>query len=191
VRAAVRNALIAIVFLAACPLLLAQQTLNKDSVIKMVKMGFPEDMIVNAINRAPGTYDTSILRFRLHFPHSCQPIRVLSQADIPHGNDLFITTALFEQAANIQSLLWDLVNRFRYYKDDKHFDSADETNWYQGVLTGTRSYLIASLRLMAQELRDKSHLTKDIESLLGVEINTSLDFKDMGIEDLLSPMGKR
>jgi hypothetical protein len=32
---------------------------NNDSVIRMVKMGFQEDMIINAINRSPGTYDTS------------------------------------------------------------------------------------------------------------------------------------
>jgi hypothetical protein len=51
--------LVAISVFAVFPLLLAQQTLNNDSVIKMVKMGFPEDMIVNAINRSPGAYDTS------------------------------------------------------------------------------------------------------------------------------------
>lgn len=37
----------------------AQQTFNNDSVIKMFKMGFPEEMIVVQINRSPGTYDTS------------------------------------------------------------------------------------------------------------------------------------
>jgi hypothetical protein len=52
--------LVAIAVFAVFPLLLAQQTLNNDSVIKMVKMGFPEDRIVNAINRSPGTYDTSV-----------------------------------------------------------------------------------------------------------------------------------
>jgi hypothetical protein len=36
-----------------------QQTLNNDSVIKMVKMGFQETMIIDAINRSPGAYDTS------------------------------------------------------------------------------------------------------------------------------------
>jgi len=56
----VRNFLAAIAVFAVFPLLLAQQTLNNDSVIKMVKMGFPEDMIVNAINRSPGAYDTSV-----------------------------------------------------------------------------------------------------------------------------------
>jgi hypothetical protein len=57
----VRKVLVAIAFFVALPLLLAQQTLNNDSVIKMVKMGFPEDMIVNAINRSPGAYDTSVM----------------------------------------------------------------------------------------------------------------------------------
>jgi hypothetical protein len=41
-------------------LLLAQQTLNNDAVVKMVKMGFGEDLIVNAINHSPGAYDTSM-----------------------------------------------------------------------------------------------------------------------------------
>ena len=55
----VRKLLVAIAVFAFFPLALAQQTLNNDSVIKMVKMGFQDDMIVNAINRSPGTYDTS------------------------------------------------------------------------------------------------------------------------------------
>jgi hypothetical protein len=41
------------------PLLLAQQTLNNDSVIKLRKAGFSEDVIVSAIHRSPGSYDTS------------------------------------------------------------------------------------------------------------------------------------
>jgi hypothetical protein len=52
--------LLPLVLSALLPLLLAQQTLNNDSVIKMVKMGFPEDMIVNTINRSPATYDTTV-----------------------------------------------------------------------------------------------------------------------------------
>jgi hypothetical protein len=51
--------LVAIAVFAVFPPLLAQQTLNNDSVIKMVKMGFQEDTIVSATNRSPGTYDTS------------------------------------------------------------------------------------------------------------------------------------
>jgi hypothetical protein len=38
----------------------AQQSFNNDSVIKMFKMGFQEEMIVGQINRMPGTYDTSV-----------------------------------------------------------------------------------------------------------------------------------
>jgi hypothetical protein len=52
--------LVAIAVFAVFPLLLAQQTLNNDSVIKMVKMGFQDDTIISAINRSPGTYDTSV-----------------------------------------------------------------------------------------------------------------------------------
>ena len=51
--------LLAIAVFAVLPLMLAQQILNNDSVITMVKMGFPEDIIVNAINRSPGAYNTS------------------------------------------------------------------------------------------------------------------------------------
>jgi hypothetical protein len=56
-----RKFLVAIAVFAVVPILLAKQTLNNDSVIKMVKMGFPDDMVVNALNRSPGTYDTSRL----------------------------------------------------------------------------------------------------------------------------------
>lgn len=54
-----RKVLVAVAFFVAFPLLLAQQTLNNDSVVKMFKMGFPEEMIVGQINRSPGAYDTS------------------------------------------------------------------------------------------------------------------------------------
>jgi hypothetical protein len=53
------KALIAIGVLLLYPLLLAQQTLDNDSVVKLRKAGFSEDVIVGAINRSPGTYDTS------------------------------------------------------------------------------------------------------------------------------------
>lgn len=42
-----------------CPLLIAQQTLNNDAVIKLVKAGLSEDLIVSTIGGSPGTYDTS------------------------------------------------------------------------------------------------------------------------------------
>ncbi len=40
-------------------LLSAQQTLNNDAVIKLVKAGLAEDLIVTTINASPGAYDTS------------------------------------------------------------------------------------------------------------------------------------
>jgi len=51
--------LIALVFLAFCPLLVAQQSLNNDSVVALVKAGLSEDLIVSTINASQGTYDTS------------------------------------------------------------------------------------------------------------------------------------
>jgi len=39
--------------------LTAQQPLNNDSVIKLVKAGLSEDLIVSTINSQPGTYNTS------------------------------------------------------------------------------------------------------------------------------------
>jgi hypothetical protein len=51
--------LISILFLGVCPLLLAQQILNNDSVIKLAKAGLSEDLIITTINSSPGSYDTS------------------------------------------------------------------------------------------------------------------------------------
>jgi hypothetical protein len=55
-----------LVVLAFCPLLLAQQAmggatqeLNNDSVIKLIKAGLSDDLIVSTINALPGAYDTS------------------------------------------------------------------------------------------------------------------------------------
>lgn len=47
---------------------------------------------------------------------------------------------------------YELVYRFRYYKDDKVFDSDDKKNWYKGEITATRSYVIAALRLVGQTM---------------------------------------
>jgi hypothetical protein len=41
-------------------LLLGQQTLNNDSVVNLMKAGFSEDVIISAINRSLGSYDTSV-----------------------------------------------------------------------------------------------------------------------------------
>lgn len=50
---------LAIAVLACCSMLVAQQTLNNDGVIKLVKAGLSEDLIVSTINASPGSYDTS------------------------------------------------------------------------------------------------------------------------------------
>ena len=54
-----RKGLTAILFLVSCSVLLAQQTLNNDSVIKLLKAGLSDDLIVMTINSSPGSYDTS------------------------------------------------------------------------------------------------------------------------------------
>jgi len=44
-----------------CPVLLvAQDALTNDSVVKMLKAGLSEDLVVAAINSKPGNYDTSV-----------------------------------------------------------------------------------------------------------------------------------
>jgi len=55
----VRKNILAFVFLAICPLLIAQQALNNDSVIKLVKAGLSDDLIVTTINGSAGNYNTS------------------------------------------------------------------------------------------------------------------------------------
>jgi len=54
-----RKSFITLVFLAICPILVAQQSLNNDSVIKLVKAGLSEDLIITTVNASAGTYDTS------------------------------------------------------------------------------------------------------------------------------------
>jgi len=64
-----RKAVYAVLFLVLCPILVAQQApflfvqqeqvLNNDSVVKMVKAGLTDDVIVATINASSGTYDTS------------------------------------------------------------------------------------------------------------------------------------
>jgi hypothetical protein len=54
-----RKYFLAFVLMAICPLLVAQQSLNNDAVIKLVKAGLSDDLIVSTINAQPGTYDTS------------------------------------------------------------------------------------------------------------------------------------
>jgi len=48
-------------FLLLLPCILAaQESINNDSVIKMIKSGLPENNIVLSINTSPGSYDTSV-----------------------------------------------------------------------------------------------------------------------------------
>jgi hypothetical protein len=55
----VRKNILAVLFLAICSLLVAQQALNNNAVIKLVKAGLSEDLIVSTINGAAGNYDIS------------------------------------------------------------------------------------------------------------------------------------
>ena len=54
-----RTAILSCALMLLCPVLLAQQALDNESVIKLVKAGLSEDLIVTTINSSPGTYDTS------------------------------------------------------------------------------------------------------------------------------------
>jgi len=51
--------LLAIALSLFCSILSAQQSLNNDAVVKLVKAGLSDDLIVSTINASPGTYDTS------------------------------------------------------------------------------------------------------------------------------------
>ena len=54
-----RKYFLAVVLLAFCPLLFAQQTLDNNAIIKLIKVGLSDDLIVNTINLSPVNYDTS------------------------------------------------------------------------------------------------------------------------------------
>lgn len=49
---------------------------------------------------------------------------------------------------------YELVYRFRYYKDDKVFDSEDEKNWYKATATGTRAFVLAGIRMAASMMAE-------------------------------------
>jgi hypothetical protein len=48
---------------------------------------------------------------------------------------------------------YELVYRFRYYKDEKVFESQDTKNWYKAEVTGSRHYVISSIRAWAWSWR--------------------------------------
>lgn len=54
-----RKSLLATLLLVACSFLAAQQAMNNDSVIKLIKAGLSDDLIVTTISGSPGAYDTS------------------------------------------------------------------------------------------------------------------------------------
>ena len=54
-----RKNILAAVFLAICPLAFAQQALNNDAIIKLVKAGMSDDLIITTINAQPGNFDVS------------------------------------------------------------------------------------------------------------------------------------
>jgi hypothetical protein len=54
-----RKSFIAILLLSFCSLVVAQQALNNDSVIKLTKAGLSDDLVVSTINASPGAYNTS------------------------------------------------------------------------------------------------------------------------------------
>ncbi len=54
-----RSVLAGLLFLLLSPILVAQQTLNNDAVVKLIKAGLSEDLIVSTINASPGKFDTS------------------------------------------------------------------------------------------------------------------------------------
>ena len=54
-----RKYILAIVFLAISPMLYAQLELNNAAVIKMVKAGLSDDLIITTVNVMPGSYDTT------------------------------------------------------------------------------------------------------------------------------------
>lgn len=55
-----RKNILAAVFLAICPLAFAQQALNNDAIIKLVKAGMSDDLIITTINAQPGNFDVSM-----------------------------------------------------------------------------------------------------------------------------------
>lgn len=54
-----RISILVVVSLIFCPLLIAQQSMSNDSVIKLVKAGLSDDLIISTINSQAGKYNTS------------------------------------------------------------------------------------------------------------------------------------
>ncbi|HWG22188.1 MAG TPA: hypothetical protein VG225_16785 [Terracidiphilus sp.] len=54
-----RKNIVPLALVILCPVLLAQQALSNDAVLKLVKAGLSDDLIVTTITASPGNYDTS------------------------------------------------------------------------------------------------------------------------------------
>ncbi len=54
-----RRTLVTVVLALLCPVLIAQQPLNNDGVVKLIKAGLSDDLVVSTISGSPGQYDTS------------------------------------------------------------------------------------------------------------------------------------
>ncbi len=55
-----RNGILTFALLLLCSAGFAQESLNNESVVKLVKAGLSEDLIVTTINSSPGKFDTSV-----------------------------------------------------------------------------------------------------------------------------------
>ena len=55
-----RKSTLAVALFVFASLLAAQQTLNNDAIVKMVKAGFSDDLIVATVNGVAGSYDVSV-----------------------------------------------------------------------------------------------------------------------------------
>lgn len=58
-EAYMRRLSLAVLILSCCTFMHAQQALNNDSIIKMVKAGLSDDIIISTVNSSAGSYDTS------------------------------------------------------------------------------------------------------------------------------------
>jgi len=54
-----RKAFLTCLVLLLCPILFAQEAMTNDSVMKLLKAGLSEELVVTTINSSPGKYDTS------------------------------------------------------------------------------------------------------------------------------------
>ena len=60
---------------------------------------------------------------------------------------------------------YQITYRFRYYEDGKVFDSEDKKKWYEGKICGTRAYVIASIRSIANTLYAAAKIKEPYEML--------------------------